>query len=81
MHRKWPERVRARREACVPRQSRDAKRARQLRPIEVQAAARAETANAGLRSRLLPTRIKAGELALLRSKLGEALQGTRLCEL
>lgn len=61
-------------EADSQRQVRTQLRAQQLRPIEVQAAARAEAANAGLRSRLLPTRIKAGELALLTRQLATLVQ-------
>ena len=61
-------------EADSERQVRSQLRARQLRPVEVQTAARAEAANQNLRQRLFPMRIKGGELALLTRQLATLVQ-------
>ncbi len=61
-------------EADSERQVRSQLRSQQLRPIEVQAAVRAEAANASLRTRFLPTRINTGELALLTRQLSTLVQ-------
>ena len=56
-------------EADSERQVRSQLRAQQLRPIEVHAAARNEAARGAVRRRLLPTRIRSGELSLLTRQL------------
>jgi len=56
-------------EADSERQVRSQLRTQKLRPIEVQAAARAEAANGALARRLLPTRVSTGELSLLTRQL------------
>ena len=61
-------------EADSERQVRVQLRTQKLRPIEVQSAARAEAANGGLRQRLLPTRIKGADLALLTRQLATLVQ-------
>lgn len=61
-------------EADSERQVRSQLRARQLRPVEVQTAVRAEAANQNLRQRLFPMRIKGGELALLTRQLATLVQ-------
>jgi len=61
-------------EADSERQVRAQLRVQQLRPVEVQTAAKAEAANGSLRQRFLPTRIKTGELALLTRQLATLVQ-------
>ncbi|MEM1404457.1 MAG: type II secretion system inner membrane protein GspF [Pseudomonadota bacterium] len=61
-------------EADSERQVRSQLRARTLRPVEVEAAAKAEAANSTLKQRILPTRIKTGELALLTRQLATLVQ-------
>lgn len=61
-------------EADSERQVRVQLRNQKLRPIEVQTAARAEAANSSLRQRLLPTRIKGADLALLTRQLATLVQ-------
>ncbi|MEM9316817.1 MAG: type II secretion system inner membrane protein GspF [Pseudomonadota bacterium] len=61
-------------EADSERQVRAQLRNQKLRPIEVQTAVRAEAANSELRQRLLPTRIKTGELALMTRQLATLVQ-------
>ena len=61
-------------EADSERQVRSQLRARQLRPVEVQTAARAEAANQTLRHRFFPMRMKGGELALLTRQLATLVQ-------
>jgi len=61
-------------EADSERHVRSQLRGRQLRPVEVQSAVRAEAANGDLRQKLLPTRIRSGELALLTRQLSTLVQ-------
>lgn len=61
-------------EADSERQVRVQLRKQKLRPVEVQTAARAEAANSSLRQRLLPTRIKGADLALLTRQLATLVQ-------
>jgi general secretion pathway protein F len=61
-------------EADSERQVRSQLRAQQLRPVEVQTAAKAEAARGGIRQRLLPTRIGGADLALLTRQLATLVQ-------
>ncbi len=61
-------------EADSERQVRSQLRAQKLRPVEVQTAARAEAAKGSLRQRLLPTRIRGADLALLTRQLATLVQ-------
>lgn len=56
-------------EADSERQVRSQLRTQKLRPVEVQTAAQGAPASAGLRQRLLPTRVSTGDLALLTRQL------------
>jgi general secretion pathway protein F len=61
-------------EADSERQVRTQLRSQKLRPIEVQTAARAEAKRGSLRQRLMPTRVKGGDLALLTRQLATLVQ-------
>jgi general secretion pathway protein F len=61
-------------EADSERQVRSQLRTQKLRPIEVQAAARAEAANSSIARRFLPTRVSTAELSLLTRQLATLVQ-------
>lgn len=61
-------------EADSDRQVRSQLRGQQLRPVEVEAAAGVDSKETSLRQRWFPTRIKAGELALVTRQLATLVQ-------
>ena len=61
-------------EADSERQVRSQLRTQKLRPVEVQAAARAEAANSNISRRLLPTRLSTAELSLMTRQLATLVQ-------